>query len=550
MVVVNNHNVSIRHDKGGALLIFMFVLAIGTMAALLSVLDSNQIKAERIKANAITLANAKEALVGNSVAVNGTQRPGLMIKPDSFATGELPLPGNYDGSADSGCLDVSKANGFPLIGSGNINMRCLGRLPWKDLGLSVHGVSQEDASGLMPWYAVSANLVDPTCLGVLNPHTLNLTNNPVTLNCTGTALPYPWLTVRDGRGNVVSNRVAAVIIVPNEAHNGQMRTLLPLGMANQYLDALVIPVGCAAPCVPGTYSNADMDNDYIFSEEGNPIAATSQFNDQLAYITIDELMATIDRRVAGEVRSQLQAYYAANGYFPDAATVGYQSQSCVQGQAAGFLPLPILTCTGSKCDGAFPATIKFTSDVNFSASSGACTYIAAVCSCTGLGSCTKASPKRAFGCSSTGTCISLTTGNFNYAPSTPIDNSSLVVTGGACVVAGTGVDCTGAGHVKVNGSVNGCSTPMLNVNGFPSWFTENGWKHFIYYAKGNLTVGAKNASALVLTTGPSLAAQLRPSNLIADYLDSVENTNHDAIYDAIGTRRTSTYNDQMIIVAP
>ena len=552
MVVMNNQNACLSRQLGGALLIFILVIVLAGMATLIGLLDSNNLKAARIQANSIILENAKTAVIGHSIAINtaGTQPPGYLMMPDSFASTESPS--NYDGSEDAGCLDVTKVNGYPLITNGNINMRCLGRLPWKNLGLSIHGVSEEDVSGNMPWYAASANLVDPACLRALNPNTLNLTHNPVALNCTGNALPYPWLTVRDGSGNILSNRVAVVILMPNVALNGQVRMKAPLGMANQYLDNLVVPAGCSAPCVPGTYSNADMDNDFIFSEEGNPTAKASNFNDQLIYITVDDLMMAIEERVAGEARKQLIAYRATNGFFPDASSVGYQGQSCMQGQSAGFLPLPILFCNGSMCDGAFPGTMKFTSDVNYNASTGSCSYVSNVCSCTGLGSCTKGSPKRTFGCSSTGTCISNIPGTFNYAPSAPIDNTSLVVTGGAgaCVVAGTSVNCTGAGHVKVNGSVNVCSTPMLSINGFPNWFSENGWKHFIYYSKGALTVGGSNATALAITTGPQLAAQIRPSILLADFLDSLENTNGDIVYDAVGTQRTNTYNDQMFIVAP
>lgn len=541
MAVMSNRN--ILHDKGGALLIFMVILVLAAMATMFGLLDSDQVKLERIKANATILAHAKTALIGNSIGVDNTKRPGLMIRPDVASES----PADYDGTAESGCIDATNVGG-PLLAS-DIKQRCLGRLPWKDLGISIRGATEEDSSGIMPWFAVSANLIDPTCLGELNPNLLKLVHSPTTLNCTGTALPYPWLTVRDGSGNIVSNRVAAIILMPNEARNGQVRTLSPLGTASQYLDTLVVPAGCAMPCVAGSYSNSDMDNDFIFSSEGNPTALASHFNDQLVYITIDELIAAVEQRVASEVRKQLLDHRAVNGVFPDAATVGYQGQSCVQGQAAGFLPLPILACTGSKCDGVFPATMQFTSDLNFTSSTGACSYATNVCSCTGLGACTRATT-RLFKCSSTGTCISKTTGTFHYAPAVPIDNTSLVVTGGACVVSGTSVDCTGAGHVKVNGSVNGCAAPMLNINTFPSWFTENGWKHYVYYAKGGLTVGANSASALVVSAGAAFATQSRPSSLIADYLDSAENTNGDNLYDAVGTPRSNIYNDQMFIVAP
>lgn len=545
MAVMSNTNVRSNEQKGGALLIFTMILALAVIASLFSMLDGGSVKVERDKANAKILSDAKVALLGYAIgAIGAGQRPGDLIRPD-FASESPP---NYDGSADGGCLNVLAANGLPLINN-SVDMRCLGRLPWKDLGISIRSSSENDPTGIMPWYAVSANLVSFPCLSALNPNTLNLVYNAGPLDCTGATLPYPWLTLRDGGGNIVSNRVAAIIFVPNVARGGQTRSILPLGMANQYLDTLVVPMGCAAPCVPGTYSNADMDNDYIFSSEGDPIAANSNFNDQLVYITIDELMLALEKRVAGEVRKQLNSYRATNGFFPDAATIGYQGQSCVQGQNSGFLPLPILSCDGSKCDGVFPAVMQFTSDYNFALSSGACTHVANLCSCTGQGACVKASlPKRSFSCDSNGMCVSNITGTFNYSPSPPIDNSSLAVTSGLCAVVGSSVNCTGAGKVEVYGSVNSCTMPL--ITGFPDWFFDNGWKHYIFYAKGSLSVGVSLASSIVVTTGYKLPSQSRPSSLISDYLDGIENTNGDTQYDAIGTPRTSTYNDQMFIVAP
>lgn len=549
MAVMSNPNVRSSEQEGGALLIFTLILALAVIASLFSILDGSSVKVERDKANAKILSDAKVALLGYAIGAIGTgQRPGDLIRPD-FAS---ESPANYDGSVDGGCLNVLAANGLPLINN-SVDMRCLGRLPWKDLGISISGSSEHDPTGIMPWYAISANLVSFPCLAVLNSNTLNLINSAGPLDCTGATLPYPWLTLRDGSGNVVSNRVAAIIFVPNVARGGQTRSITPLGMANQYLDTLVVPAGCAAPCVPGTYSNADMDNDFIFSSEGSPIAADSNFNDQLLYITIDELMLAVEKRIAGEVRKQLNSYRATNGFFPDAATIGYQGQSCVQGQNTGFLPLPILSCDGSKCDSAFPAVMQFTSDYNYALSSGACTHTAKVCSCTGQGACIKASlPKRSFSCDSNGMCVSNIASSvlnpFNYSPSAPIDATSLAVTSGSCVVVGTGVNCTGAGKVQVNGVVNSCTAPL--ITGFPNWFFDNGWKHYIYYAKGILGVGVNSATSLVVTTGAKFPSQSRPSGLISDYLDSIENTNGDMQYDAIGTPITSTYNDQMVIVAP
>jgi hypothetical protein len=44
--------------------------------------------------------------------------------------------------------------------------------------------------------------------------------------------------------------------------------------------------------------------------------------------------------------------------------------------------------------------------------------------------------------------------------------------------------------------------------------------------------------------------QSRPSNRIADYLDSVENTNGDVIYESVLKKARINYNDAISIVSP
>lgn len=530
-------------QKGVALILFALVLVLAVTAFLVSSLDASDLKIERDKNNALILAKAKTALIGYAIGVIGSgQRPGDLIMPDSFGISEYPA--NYDGTADSGCLDATAPNGLPLINSDK-NMRCIGRLPWKELGLSLHAPSQNDPTGVMPWYAVSANLVDTTCLKVLNSDALNLVNNPSgSLDCSGASLPYPWLTVRDSDGNILSNRVAAVIFLPNAPRGAQSRASSPLGDASQYLDTLP------------AHNNADMDNDFIIASEGVPAASASNFNDQLVYITIEELMAAVEKRVAGEARKQLTAYKTTNVELPFAASIGYQGQSCVQGLDAGFLPLPICRCTGSMCDCAFPATIMFESDRNYNFSNGSCVYSGRECTCTGAGSCLRTSGStRSFVCTAAGTCVSNVSGRFEYRPAAPIDADSMSVNGSCSLSSSAGSGqkaiCNGAGNVVINGSTNQCTLPILNANSFPLWFWENGWKHFIYYAKGSLSVGINSASSVLVTSGSMLAVQSRPSGSMTDYLDKPDPVPYgDTVFDAIGTPRTSTYNDQMFIVAP
>ncbi len=567
----------ITKQKGIALIIFALVLVLAAIAFLVSQLDGSGVKIERDKNSALILAKAKTALIGYAIGAIGVgQRPGDLIIPDAFAATEVPV--NYDGSADSGCLDSTKINGLPLINSDK-NMRCLGRLPWKDLGLSIGGSSENDSAGAMPWYAVSGNLVDPTCLAVLNSNTLNLINNSIApLDCTGVTLPYPWLTVRDSSGNVLSNRVAAVIFMPGVVRGAQSRPSAPLGSVNQYLDTLVVPAGCAAPCVPGTYNNAAMNNDFIVASEGMPLAASNNFNDQLVYITIEELMAAVEKRAAQEAASQLRKYYlassgtAANRFYPYAASLGDIDNVCVDTNKAGLIPIlpAYANCTSSStCITGFPitkVTFSLTSGSTFTSNTGACSRVAGDCKCSGAGNCRRGAIRftctaisNAFSCQSTGGG-SAGTFSFTYSPKTPdVTVASFACTGGA----GT-VNCSGGFGTFASPPTTCTLASSPGVATLPAWFTDNHWQDVLYYAisndcnfatkgcaVGTLTVGSKtNIHALLVSSGQRIAAQTRPSNFITNYLDSAENTNGNSIYDAIGTPRTSTYNDQMFIVAP
>lgn len=577
MAVMKIHNNRYTFQNGGALIILVFILVLALSAVMFSVLDGRGVKVERDKTNSVILANAKMALIGYAIGViGGGQRPGDLIRPDAASE----IIGDYDGTADASCLDTTKVNGLPMVtGGSGVNMRCLGRLPWKDLGMSITGSSESDSTGVMPWYAVSGNLVDPTCLKVLNSNTLNLVNipPPAPLDCTGITLPYPWLNVRDSNGNVISNRVAAVIFIPGGVRGTQARPISPnLAASNQYLDKLVVPAGCATPCVPGTYGNADMKNDFIFASEGMPNATANDFNDQLVYITIDELMAAVEKRVAQEARSQLRSYYLAsngvpaNRFYPYAAGLGDSNNACVNLKQSGLLPImpAQATCTSAtSCNVSFPMTkVNFSLTAGaYTSKSGSCNKVGNICSCNGAGSCVKSGAGGSnLTCNAGGSCSSAgvsPSGNFvfTYTPKAP----DVTSTSGACLGAAGSVTCTAVGTFSSPPTT--CTHPNLGLANLPQWFTDNSWQDFMYYAIssdcnyvtpgcaiGYLTVGAKaNNYALVISTGQKLATQVRPSSLIYDYLDSPSLPPYGTTaFDAVGTPRSSTYNDQMFIVAP
>ncbi|MCB5185447.1 hypothetical protein LG201_09565 [Methylobacillus gramineus] len=263
---------------------------------LLNSLNTPSLKARQAEKSDYILSNAREALLAYTLGRIGTgEWPGGMPIPDYLAE----TPPVYDGEPDGGCMNASKPNGLPLINNGQ-NMRCLGRLPWRRLAMLTSSSSQQDSMGEMPWYAVSANLVDGSCM-MVNPGMLRMKYQGYVCNPSGANLAHPWLTVRDERGNVVSDRVAFIVILPGPPLGSQYRSDMLAAEVTNYLDTLVVPDNCVKPCVPGTYSNANLDNDYI-------IPGATQIgmaNDRLLYVTIDQLMPLLEKRVVLEVKKAL-----------------------------------------------------------------------------------------------------------------------------------------------------------------------------------------------------------------------------------------------------
>ncbi len=318
----------------------------GGSVFLVSALSKVSLQTARNEASSDLLSQAKEVVIGYALNNTGaSQYPGELLYPDVLSE----TPPNYDGNTEGGCLDAAQANGLPPISSG-ANMRCLGRLPWKVFSMPIASPSENDPTGFMPWYAISANMIDIPIPFHFNSELLN-------------SAPHPWLTVRDMKGNILSNRVAFIIFIPGAALPGQSRPASPnLSGANQYLDSITVPATCTAPCVPGTYNNYDMDDDFIMGDEhrwiddpANPGKQIEDpnyhFNDKLIYVTIDDLMPLIEKRVAREVKSCLDNYAAATSAnkYPWAAPIsplGYTSTTNTLFGRIPDSPIVIVTTSG------------------------------------------------------------------------------------------------------------------------------------------------------------------------------------------------------------
>src|SRR5450830_239247 len=558
-----------NRQSGAALILIAFILGLGVTAYLIKTMNTITLAQQRDEKTYKALADAKAALI--AWAVSHPNYPGQFPFPDRSGGG------GYDGKSDcyTGTFQYSFLLGqLPIVGQSNPCIQ-----PHTGLG-----GDWTDAQGNRLWYAVSRNLVhqyqSPSSNPIINP---NIVNDP----------SYSWLKVLDRNGNLVSNRVAAVIIAPGEALPGQVRGLT--AGASAFLDSFKI--GAA------TYSNASYassDEDFVLGEDTKsvPLSDTSFqkpyfFNDKLVYITIDELMDALQKRVGEQVKASLKAYYSANLYYPYAANFDAVSgkKYCVKNQLSGALPIDTAPTASYSCNynrssatdssvscgfdkvGAIAFT-RATSSFTASAAIGQCVVSSSVtsasdhrvCTCTGAGSCSNATQK--FACLANGTCTttgvsdggvySISGGIFSTVAAPCIQTCSPGKTLAVSCASGTTIG-------TASFSYNVCTDNPLNAaaSKLPAWFQTNGWQDYVYYQMtrpanvDGLSAGAKKAAAIIVTVGSAIttapyaskaASQSQPSCSLNDYMDSVENTNMDHLFDATNTIRSQHYNDQIFLV--
>jgi hypothetical protein len=349
------------------LLILLSVMAIGG-AALLITMGNSISQQSRIVPETIEkldmLQGARLALLGYSIGVNaGGTRPGQMPRPDHASDG------NYDGQADDVCISSTDPSAVTVLSGTAMNtqnLRCVGRLPWKSLGLNLAEVGAQDSIGAIPWYVVSQNLADADfCMKILNPGTIAMPSTSSFVCPVSDRPAWPWLKVCDSKGRVISDRVAIVLIAPGVPiqTEGRMQTRLTLSTdPRNFLDAVPAPSGWAELPIAqrcSSFDNANLSNEFIMAD------ISASFNDRISYITIDELMEYAERRVVGEVREAIIAYRNSTGGYPWLASLGPTGTAntatlAVPGTLSGLVPF-------------YPkkSTFKFLTEVSWSLSGDA-----------------------------------------------------------------------------------------------------------------------------------------------------------------------------------
>ena len=265
-----NINRGLNAQRGYAAIGIIAAVGITATTLLVTSLSATALRNQQDRKTTAALAIAKQALIGYAASHTNS---GGQVKP-----GWLPCPDtDNDGSADSPC--------------GATGTTAIGRLPWKTLGLP----DVRDGSGECLWYVVSANFKNSG------------TSAPATIN----ASSLGTLTVKNNAGATIvpPTSVVAIVFASGSALPGQDRTTAgnPVCGGNMsataYLDT-VSGINNATGNGLSTFIAGDRSD---------------TFNDQLLYITTQQLFSVVNKRVLMELRGAtsgtatgLMKYYVDN----------------------------------------------------------------------------------------------------------------------------------------------------------------------------------------------------------------------------------------------
>jgi hypothetical protein len=512
------------------------------------------------------LAQAKDALIGNAASdIN---------LADHHYPGSLPCPDtDDDGAADAG--------------GGSECPQYIGRLPWKTLGLP----DLRDASGERLWYTLSRNVRRYAAVRPLNSDTQG------TLNVAGSF----------AAGNQI-----AIVFAPGRAISGQSRSTAQTAPCPSWtpVNTSVAESLCAKNYLEGTNDNpspgAAPNVAYQSSDAG------IDFNDQLITISHDQLFATVEKRVAREIKSVLNKYdeawrgTAPVGAYPFAAifenpeTVSTFTGSASPATYSGLLPVGDNVQPTWRDSLTFPITISFSgsgsstscyrddsggiNDVrlkcdNVIISTGETVTITGTLNDVGRGlwrpyNVNNICEVRAK--NSSGTTVLATSVLDNVAVTGTLNpDGSATIVFQARGKAGFGIlerielrsilDYTTA----IVSNANTAACPPTSTNAvIPAWLFDdathgNDWHKVAYYSVaekfapgGNrtcaptpcLTVNGTSGNSAVVVMTGRSIAGPYPSATLSDYLEGQNLTPADYTFE--NQPRSATFNDQVIVVAP
>lgn len=251
-----------QRQRGAAILILVLILMLGLITLFTFRMDRRGPELEADRKTALALAQAKEALLGNS-ATNG-------ISGGNQNPGRLPCPNIDNASPNEGTS--ATLSGFAPNAKCQDNLpgipANMGRFPWKTLRVG----DLRDGAAERLWYVVDTKFIDDGA--AINSGTVS------------TISPFvPALMVN-------GNQVVAVIIAPGPSLAGQQRDTANQNNYNNYLESYGGPATI------------------------NLNQVTPNYNDRMITITAKELFNVVTQRMVREFVKKLGENGLDSPYYP------------------------------------------------------------------------------------------------------------------------------------------------------------------------------------------------------------------------------------------
>ena len=551
-------------QRGAALMVMLVIMIMGSAAFLVSSLSRSALQIERDQKTADALAQAKEALIGYAVTY-----------ADNYPLGNLPCPDtDNDGTSDAG-------------GSTECP-QYIGRLPWKTIGLP----DLRDAAGERLWYTLSRNVRRYASVRPINSETTG------TLNITGT---------------YSANNQIAIVFAPGANVGSQSRSGSQTASCSTTRDTREENL-CAANYLEGSNANpspgATPNQSYQSSDTS--ISFNDQFISISRDHFFQQIEKRVGNEIKNVLNTYYAAWgaYPFAAPFSDPSTSSFTGRASPS-TYNGLLPVddqsyvptwnadPTSSFSGMSCarrsgynsvaNARWRCESSSSPGSNFTIPAGMTVTITERLNNVGLGfwrphNVNNVCEVRAR--NSGGTTVLVTS---LFAPNSVTVTNSLNSDGSANIVfqaTGKTGDTTLQriefrdilsynSDIKNNGDKDLCPITSATSPIVPKWlFSDatygNNWHQLAYYAVSPgyapgssacnplpgtpscLTVngsgGGNNKRAVVVMASAALAGQVHPSGALADYLEGENATPADFIYE--NKARSSTFNDQVIIVAP
>lgn len=261
----------IVNARGAALIIMLVILVVGIAAVLVNSLTLSAGKTARQEKTAAALAQAKDALIGDSIS-----------PPSVIAAGNLRLPDIGFGPPGN---TPAEGNAAPSFTGNLMDYSVIGKVPWKNLGIS----PSRDGQGECLWYVVSGRFKKTPQTDILNWDTQG------------------QIDVSNENGSIIASNIAALLVASGQPVDGQDRALSnPVYTqcggnydARNYLDSYNGSDAVSGEVNYFTDNSMNIINHRVALNANNKkfvLAKNDHYNDRFLFITTDDIFRPLIRR--------------------------------------------------------------------------------------------------------------------------------------------------------------------------------------------------------------------------------------------------------------